>query len=102
MTIFKEDGLMQAIPNGKRVIADRGYQGASEVVSYRNDLDNEDIKDLKRRALSRHEAFNGRLANFKALQELFRHSHEKHSIAFDAVIVICHLELENGNPLFDA
>jgi len=99
--IFKEDGLMQMIPLGKRVVADRGYRGAAEVVSYRNDLDNDDVKEFKRRALSRHENFNDRLNSFKALQELFRHSHTKHNIAFDAVVVICHLELQNGSPLFD-
>jgi len=100
--IFKEDGLMQLIPQGKRVIADRGYCGAAEVVSYRNDLDTEEVKEFKRRALSRHENFNNRIHTFKSLQELFRHSHEKHGIAFDTVVVICQLELLlNASPLFD-
>jgi hypothetical protein len=100
--IFKDDGLKDLIPQGKRVVADRGYRGAPEVVSYRNDLDTEEVKEFKRRALSRHEGFNSRLDTFKSLQDLFRHSHEKHAIAFDAVIVICQLELLlNASPLFD-
>jgi len=98
--IFKEDGLMAKIPPGKRVVANRGYRGAPEVVSFRNDLDTDEVKEFKRRTLSRHETFNNRLHNFKALQDMFRHPFEKQSIAYNAVIVICSLELASS-PLFD-
>ena len=92
---------MHMIPAGKRVVADRGYRGANKVVSFRNDLDTDRVKEFKRRCLSSHENFNCRLNSFRSLKELFRHNYTKHSVAFDAVLVVCQLELMNGNPLFD-
>ena len=102
ITIFRQkDGLKSKIPTGKRAIGDSGYKGEPETVSVRNSLDSYAVKKFKSRARARHENFNGRIKNFKILDERFCHGIEKHQVVFEAVCVITQYELENGSPLFD-
>jgi len=102
ITIFRNKGLMDKIPNGKRAIADRGYQGEKEKCSTPNRHDTPEVRKFKGRVRARHESFNARLKNFKCLDVNFRHGIEKHKAAFEAVCVICQFQLENGLPLFSA
>jgi len=85
-----------------RGIADKGYRGKALLLSVPSSQDTAAIREFKARALSRHETFNCRLNNFDCLDEKFRsgHSIEKHKQCFEAVVVICQLQLENGSPLF--
>jgi hypothetical protein len=98
--IFNDEGLRAKIPPGKKVIADRGYRGQYNLISIRNSLDTDEVRTFKSRALSRHENFNYRMERYKVLDEAFRHDFQKHKVGFDAVLVICQLELQNGSPLF--
>lgn len=86
----------------QRGIGDRGYRGERDLLSTPSSQDSEEVRDFKGRALSRHETFNGRIKNFDCMCERFRHSIQKHQQCFDAVVVICQLQLENGSPLFEA
>lgn len=94
-----------------RAIGDKGYRGEREVLSVPSSHDTEEVRDFKGRALSRQETFNARMKNFDCLDERFRHTGHprnkevtgaevKHQWCFDAVLVICQLQMENGSPLF--
>jgi hypothetical protein len=104
ITIFRSpDGLKEIIPDGRRVIGDRGYASRREaaVLSTPNSSDPTEVRKFKSRARARHESFNGKIKNFRVLSECFRHNLEDHKTVFEAICVICQYQLENGSPLFD-
>jgi DDE superfamily endonuclease len=101
VTVFRRAGLRAMIPDGHRVIGDSGYAGEPTVVSTPNAHDPVMLRRFKSRARARHEAFNGRIKNFKCLDERFRHSLKYHKGAFEATCVIVQYQIENGSPLFD-
>jgi hypothetical protein len=89
---------------GKMVIADRGYE-TSEVdeigmFAIPSSIDSQELGHFKSRARCRHETLNGRLKNFKCLQDTFRHSMDKHKTCFEAVCVIVQYQMDNGSPIF--
>ena len=100
--IFREDGLMAMIPEGRLVIADKGYRGEPGVVSHPNHLDEAAVLDFKKRVRARHETFNARLKSFDVLHQVFRHKPvlPKHKACFDAVAVIVQCEIDFGFKLF--
>lgn len=108
ITVFrKENGLKDKILEARkrsgvnhRAIGDKGYRGERDVLSVPSSHDTEEVRDFKGRAMSRQETFNARMKNFDCLDERFRHSIEKHCQCFNAVLVICQLQIENGSPLF--
>jgi DDE superfamily endonuclease len=92
-------------------IGDKGYRGEREIVSVPSSHDKPEVRTFKARALARHETFNARLKNFDCLEERFRHTGHprrkevsgaevKHQWCFNAILVICQLQIENGFPLF--
>lgn len=96
----KEGGLMEKIPDGKKGIADKIYKGLPKVALH-NSLDSEEVRIFKRRARSRQESINARFKSFHVLKQRFRHGKDNHSLCFDAVAVICAVQLEHGSPLWD-
>ena len=100
LEIFKSK-LKDKIPKGKRVLGDRGYRGLPDIISFYNSLDVDPVREFKERALSRHENFNYRMKRYDVLSQIFRHDHEQHDVVFDAVLVICQLDLMLESPLFD-
>jgi hypothetical protein len=103
LTTFREDGLKDVIPDGKKVVADQGYRGdevgAGLPISTPCSHDSELLRTFKSRARARHETFNGRIKNFKILAETFRHKKELHVVAFTACCVIVQYQMEHGSPL---
>jgi hypothetical protein len=105
-TIFLGE-LVDKIPEGKRVIADRGYQvkpwEAKKKLAIPNPLDRPEVAQFKSEARSRHENYNGLLKVYKCLAQRFRHSKEKQMMCFDAVIVLVQYAIEDtsihGEPL---
>jgi len=97
-------GLSNMIPKGKLAVADRGYNSKelAQFTSTPNLFDDPEVKKFKSRCRSRQETFNARLKNFAVLDNRFRHGEVKHKIAFEAVCIICQLQLDNGSPLFEA
>lgn len=83
-----------------RGIGDKGYRGERGLLSTPSSHDSQVLRDFKVRALSRHETFNKRLKNFDCLDERFRHSIAKHKQCFEAVAIICQLQMDCGNKLF--
>jgi len=100
ITVFRNHGLANKIPPGKRCIGDKGYRGEPNKVSVPSSFDTEPVRRLKGRARARQESFNSRLKQFECLYGTFRHDLSKHKTCFEAVCVICQFQMENGNPLF--
>jgi hypothetical protein len=105
--IFREDGLKDKLAStpGKMGIADGGYEMRETqdkgFLCLPNTMDSRELKHFKSRARCRHETLNGRLNNFKILQDKFRHGMKCHGIAFEAVAVIIQYQMDNGAPIFD-
>lgn len=103
MTLWRQK-LKGMIPEGKMIIADRGYEtfkpGESEKLSVPNKHDSKDVENFKTRARLRLETFNGRLKFFKSLSEKFRHPIDKHKLVFEAVVVTVQYQMDNGSPIF--
>ena len=95
-------GLRQRIPQGKKFVGDSAYGSREDahIGTWRRDEDPEHLRLFKRRALARHEAFNGRMKRFKTLSTVFRSSVDGHKSAFYAIAVLCQYEMELGSPLF--
>ena len=100
---FTELGLMSKLKaTGKRAIGDSAYVGYPDQVSTKNlHLDNRAVAGFKRRALSRHEAFNNLLKRFDCLSGRFRHGVDRLGHCFEAVLVICQYQIETTSPLFN-
>jgi hypothetical protein len=98
--VFRTD-FKSMIPEGKKVIADRGYNGELPILSVPNDYDSDEVKDFKSRARARQETINKRLKDFAPLAERFRHGFDKHGCVFNAVAVIVQIEMDNGQKMFD-
>jgi DDE superfamily endonuclease len=96
----KPGGIMEKIPPGKKVIADKGYRGEHDKISTPNHHDSLNAKMFKKRALARHETLNKRLNDFKILSERYCHGFPTHKVAFPAVCVLVQNDL-NASPLFD-
>ena len=100
--IFRvEGGLKSKIPPGKLVIADKGYNGESEVISVPNNFDTDEVKVFKQRARARQESFNARIKEFSILSQCFRSKPDLHVIVFEAVCVVAQFSIENGRPLME-
>jgi hypothetical protein len=97
-------GLAALIPAGKLVLGDLGYRGPT-VCSVPNEFDSYATKAFKRKHRARMEQYNGRLKNFKILENVFRVKGEgrlrKHKTVFYAVNAIVATQLTSGFPLFD-
>jgi hypothetical protein len=87
---------------GRMVIADRGYSTGKPdeigMFALPNCADSKELAHFKSRARCRHETLNGRLKNFKCLQDTFRHGMDNHKTCFEAVCVIVQYQMDNGYP----
>ena len=102
ITIFREEGLLALLQStNKKIIADSGYKGYSNLVSRLSSHDNEEVSKFKTRARLRHEKYNRLLKEFECLSIKFRHSEKRLKQCFEAVAVIVQYNMENGRPLYD-
>jgi hypothetical protein len=105
-TIFEEDGLAEMLCDDEGIEVDKGYQGDERL---KNPLIAQSQEDRiqKSRVRARHEIVNGRLKNFRILDDVFRSctgnvdTAEKHALAFQAVAVIVQLGFELHGHLYD-
>jgi hypothetical protein len=106
-SVFQEDGLKDKLAStpGKMGIANGGYEMGEEkdmgFLCLPNTMDSRELKRFKSWAHCRHESLNGRLNNFKILQDKFQHGMKCHGIVFEAVAVIIQYQMDNGAPIFD-
>ena len=98
-TVYKTRGLMERVPDGKWLVADKIYVGCDHISGH-NSLDTPAVRDFKARARARQESFNARLKVFGCLRQRFRHGIAKHQTFARAVCVIVIFQMESGSPLF--
>ena len=97
---------MDWIPEGRYVVADKGYRGEYDIIRIENSLDDKEVAEFKSLALARHENFNSRLKRYKILEIRYRGKGNKkqlakHRLVFNAVVCICQLEMKHGSTLFE-
>jgi IS5 family transposase len=98
--------LVPKIPEGKRVIADRGYfsKELMHIFATPNAQDSEKVKTFKKDARARQETLNSRLSQYGCIDQIFRHGVEKHEVCFMACLVMTQYAIEDtgydsGEPL---
>jgi hypothetical protein len=107
--IFRAN-LVHRIPDGKFVIADRGYNCKEAAYQAKLALpsatDSQELANFKARARCRHETFNSRLKAFACLSgAYFRHGgggdkgREFMGMVVEAVCVIAQYQMDNGDCL---
>jgi hypothetical protein len=103
-TMLEKSGLLQEIKEGKLLIVDGGYtnEANADKLSWPNPQDSKEVQNFKSRARLRHETFNGRLKNFRALRDTFRHGKDKHKLVLTAVAVTVQYQMNNGSPIYTA
>lgn len=105
LRIFREDGLKERMPEGKILVADRGYQSSKKdevnMIATPTIGDDPEIHRFMGRVRCRTETVMGRLKGFKILSETFHHGPEKHEWAFKACAVIVQYHLDHGAYLYD-
>lgn len=105
LTIFREDGLKETMPEGKIAILDRGYKSSRpdevNVLATPQIGDDPQMHRFMSRVRCRTETVMGRLKAFKCLSEMFRHGEEKHEWAFKACAVIVQYQIDCGAHLFE-
>jgi hypothetical protein len=98
------DKLAGLVLAGKLVLGDKGYRGP-DICCTPNSYDSYRVMEFKRKHRARMEQYNGRLKNFRILEDVFRVKGagrlEKHRMIFGAVNAIVEAQLTTGFPLFD-
>ena len=103
MTIFRE-GFKWKLQPGDVVIADRGYQTSradEQFMSTPNTFDSTEVAKFKTNVRCRHETFNGRIKKYASMDITWKHTMEKHQLAFMAVITTVQYHLDEGVGLFE-
>lgn len=101
ISIFRM-GLLDALDQYERVIADDGYEGeAPQHVKIPKLESDGEVQQQQQRVRNCHESCNNRFKTWGCLRGRFRHCVTKHQMCFYAVAIITQLEIQNGYPLFD-
>ena len=105
LTIFREDGLKDRMPEGKMAVLDRGYKTSKPdevgVLATPQLGDDPQLHRFMSRVRCQTETVMGRLKNFKILSETYRHGPEKHEWAFKACAVLVQYQIDHGAFLFE-
>jgi len=100
--IFR-DRMKLDLSRNERVEADNGYKG-EDPESCKTPggfcAGIEKNHEERMRIRARHESVNGRMKNFKILQESYRHNLSNHGNVFRSIAVLVQLSIENGESLF--
>lgn len=99
LTIFRW-GLKKLLSLLEKVMADLGYVGDATVITPKDATSNQHrlaMKELRKR----HETINGKMKTFECLRNQWRHSLDKHHIAFRGCLVIVQLCIENGREVYN-
>ena len=89
--------LKSSLFSTEKCIADRGYSDEKCITS-NNEISS--ISGIAATLRARHETVNGRLKQFRATAEKFRHDIRLYGMVFFAVANITELLLETANSLF--
>ena len=97
-TIFREDGLEEALEDWEFVETDLGYEGAAKAKDKEIYLTRED-GHKKAIVRARHETVISRFSNFGVVNKSFWHDKEMHGMCFRAVGIVIQVGLIE-NPLW--
>ena len=104
LTIFREDGLKDRMPEGKVGVADRGYRTSKpdevNVLATPQIGDDPELHRFMSRVRCRTETVMGRFKAFDVLSGTFRHGDDKHEFSFKAVAVIVQYQIDHGAYLY--
>lgn len=105
LTIFREDGLKERMPEGKIAVLDRGYQTSKpdevNMLATPQLGDNLEMHRFMSRVRCRTETVMDRLKEYKCLSEMFRHPANKHEWAFKACAVMVQYKIDHGAFLYE-
>lgn len=87
--------FVPSLLTGERAMADKGYKDKTHFI-----LPDTQNKSFHNAVMSRHETVNRRFKQFKILQQVYRHSLQKHPMIVHAVANVTQMMLKNGHPLF--
>ena len=98
-----QDGMMNALEEGERVEADKGYiGGCPEYCKIPGHITSSEGNEVMRgRVRMRHEAINDRIKVFDCLKKRFDHSIQHHSACFRASVVLTQLGLNSGDEFMN-
>jgi len=91
-------GLWEALGRFEKFLADSIYSGWRVLAP--NGRNNRD-QYMKSVARARHETVNSWFKRFAVLRVEFRHGNHRHGSVFNAIAMICQIEIEVESPLFD-
>lgn len=94
--IFKTKELMDKILDGKKAIVERIYKGIDKI-PIQNSLDCNSVLDFKYRARASWES----IKSFHVMKQCYHQGLAKHWAAFDALLIICAMQLDQEYPLWD-
>lgn len=94
---LSREAFVLSLNKGERTLADKGYKDSEYFI-----LPN--VHNIHQHGviMARHETVNGRLKQFRILQQEFRNAIHKHPMVVHAVANIVQISLMNGHPLFSA
>ena len=98
ISIFR-DGLKREIGPAEKVIADKGYKGESCIFLPQDGSCTQQVQMKSIRA--RQENINSRLKKFQCVKQITRHTQEKHSLMFHAVVVVVQIGFLINGPLYE-
>jgi hypothetical protein len=89
-------GLKQRLRRGELVWTDGGYRGDATILHrFLPGLSQVFLKEMARGQV-RHDTTKGRLIDWAALRDVYRHDLKKHHLIFGAVAIITQLEMMHG------
>ena len=109
LTIFREDGLKERMPQGKAMVGDRGYRTskpdevgvvATPIIPDPTNEGEKDFAKFMSRVRCRTETVMDRLKEYRCLSDMFRHGDAKHAVAFRATAVTVQYKIDHGAYLY--
>ncbi len=100
---WDKSSLYFKIPNGKKAVGDKIYEGIPEKVTCVRHGQSKQVKEFLTRALVRQEHFHARLHAFQVLGSIFRHNKNKmaqHKMCTEAICVVVQFDLKY-HPLME-
>ncbi len=80
---------------------DRYADHADKIKCLKNVVNLREKRAIQGRVRMRHNTLNGRPKNWRILSQVFCHHISLHSNVFRACMVLTHLTIKNGKPLFE-
>lgn len=101
LKIFRKTLKKVLAKHHEKAICDGIYRGEERRAEAKYDPNlTKAQRKFNKQALARHETLNQRIKKFNTMNTVWRHSHEKHRIAFTAIISLLEVDLA-FSPLFD-